>query len=529
MKKDIKKEIAELNSELLKLLSERNPKSLDVISKIKKIGITNNDNGIIGYAYYRYAYYYYFTNQDLKKFRSYIIMAIKFLLRSDNKEFLGASYNLVAYDAQDLGCYDSAYAYFMTAAKITENIEGIPLPGLIQANAGRLLLELGDYKTGQKQLKKALKIMTKYTSMHVYNYNMIFTYTDLALSYFLLHDSKAARQILDTIEDYYQKANKQEKNLSKTYYLLSKIYSHILNNEEEKFDFRLNELLKDWKKHDSAELAGLMFEIETICNYLLKHDYISQVSQILNATKVLANENNLAVALKYYALRVSYYEKIHDLKELKKCLLKQHEINRKHNAETSRTRRYAMEFADMIENIAKETDKVKEENIALKIKANTDSLTGLPNRNALNNYLSKRFTEAEKNKTNFGIGIIDVDKFKQFNDHYGHQMGDECLRLVGKALLSFTNSPNVFIARYGGDEFVVGYFGLSDKEILSYAKQMKSRVIKETSTMKLKDNEEICISQGFYNEIPRKKQKLWDYLTIADKELYKIKSLKSNK
>ena len=124
----------ELNRDLLKLLSAQDPKALDVIAKIKKIGVDKKDNQIIGYAYYRYAYFYYFSVPDVTLFRKNVQKAIQYLLRSEDKEYLGGAYNLVAYDAIDQACYDIAYAYYMIAVKTAEQVEGIALPGLIEAN-----------------------------------------------------------------------------------------------------------------------------------------------------------------------------------------------------------------------------------------------------------------------------------------------------------------------------------------------------------------------------------------------------------
>ena len=109
--------VEELNKTLMAYLESRSSKALGVISELKNIGMETGDDGLIGYAYYRYAYYYYFTNQDMKKFRRNLQKAISYLLRSNNREYLVGSYNLVAYDAQDLGMYDIAYAYFMVDRK----------------------------------------------------------------------------------------------------------------------------------------------------------------------------------------------------------------------------------------------------------------------------------------------------------------------------------------------------------------------------------------------------------------------------
>ena len=512
-----------LNKQLMKLLKAQDPKALKIIDKLKNIGIRKKDNSLIGYAYYRYAYFYYFSNQDLSKFRKNVQLAIKHLIRSDNKEFLGGSYNLVAYDALDQGCYDVAYAYYMLAVKTLENEHNISLPGLIEASAGRLLIELGDYKKGQTQQKSAIMKMRKFTNMHVYDYNMILTYADIALASFLLKDIKGVNSALNNIENHYDKASKEEKNLSKTYYHLAYIYKALLTDDEELLEHKLNSLLRFWKKLQDGELIGLMFEIESLCKYMLKYDYINQCAKVLQATSRISKDSNLSVVSRYYTLQILYYEKIHDLINIRKYLHKQHDIKKKQSLKTINTIKYTMEFSDMISLIAKEREKVKEENIILQIQANTDALTGLPNRNAMNNYLQNKFSEAEELQTKIGIGIVDVDNFKQYNDTYGHQAGDTCLKNIGKVLLKYNKLDNVFCARYGGDEFVIGYFNLNDDEIIKLKNEMEDKVL---ILSRKNAKEQVHISQGFYNEIPDGKKKLWDYLTIADKELYRMKKKK---
>lgn len=97
----------------------------------------------------------------------------------------------------------------------------------------------------------------------------------------------------------------------------------------------------------------------------------------------------------------------------------------------------------------------KEEEIARhQNAARTDSLTGLPNRRALDHEIARRFAEWQRKGTPFGIVMIDVDGFKEFNNRYGHQAGDEVLRQIGRSLSESTREMDL-PCRYGGEEFVV--------------------------------------------------------------------------
>ena len=88
----------------------------------------------------------------------------------------------------------------------------------------------------------------------------------------------------------------------------------------------------------------------------------------------------------------------------------------------------------------------------LRMLANTDSITGLPNRNAIHELISDAIENA--GDTQVGIVYLDLDNFKKVNDAYGHMFGDQLLQSVSLAILSCLDD-NQLLARFGGDEFIV--------------------------------------------------------------------------
>ena len=87
-------------------------------------------------------------------------------------------------------------------------------------------------------------------------------------------------------------------------------------------------------------------------------------------------------------------------------------------------------------------------------KANSDPLTGLPNRRALDHHLRTAFENARRADSPLALAICDIDHFKIFNDTHGHQIGDEVIKFVGSSLGRSANG-DIFVARYGGEEFVM--------------------------------------------------------------------------
>ncbi|PKQ74675.1 GGDEF domain-containing protein [Aeromonas sobria] len=87
--------------------------------------------------------------------------------------------------------------------------------------------------------------------------------------------------------------------------------------------------------------------------------------------------------------------------------------------------------------------------------AKQDPLTDVANRRHFNIELERALAHSQENGVPLSLILIDVDYFKRFNDHYGHQVGDMCLKEVAQALKRSVRTPSDLVARYGGEEFVL--------------------------------------------------------------------------
>ncbi|HTH96451.1 MAG TPA: diguanylate cyclase [Stellaceae bacterium] len=101
-----------------------------------------------------------------------------------------------------------------------------------------------------------------------------------------------------------------------------------------------------------------------------------------------------------------------------------------------------------------------EENMAdtaaeLAIMASTDALTGLGNRRSWEAQLGKAWKRAARDQRSLAVLMIDADHFKLYNDRYGHQEGDDVLRMIAKTVVQHLRRPDDFAARYGGEEIAV--------------------------------------------------------------------------
>ncbi|MCV6587427.1 MAG: diguanylate cyclase [Marinobacterium sp.] len=115
-------------------------------------------------------------------------------------------------------------------------------------------------------------------------------------------------------------------------------------------------------------------------------------------------------------------------------------------------------------------------NMQLKMLSTQDPLTGLLNRRGLDQVLSRAWHHHRQDKSELALMMIDIDQFKRYNDYYGHQQGDHCLRQVASLLEQSLAQPHGRLARYGGEEFMVILPGADCYDARQLASQILQRV-----------------------------------------------------
>ncbi|MFH1853500.1 MAG: diguanylate cyclase, partial [Candidatus Neomarinimicrobiota bacterium] len=186
---------------------------------------------------------------------------------------------------------------------------------------------------------------------------------------------------------------------------------------------------------------------------------------------------------------------------------------------------------DHLEDIvANRMSELTEANNKLKTLTMIDGLTEIPNRRRMDNYLLSEWQRMRRDKQSLAFIICDIDFFKLFNDNYGHQAGDECLKRVAGAINAAINRPGDLVARYGGEEFGA----ILPNTELAGAIQVAERMRQNIEELNLiheysKVSGHITISAGVAVTIPTIESSPQELIELADQRLYKAKNSGRNR
>lgn len=160
--------------------------------------------------------------------------------------------------------------------------------------------------------------------------------------------------------------------------------------------------------------------------------------------------------------------------------------------------------------------------------ATTDGLTNLANRKAFDEELERACIEADAEGTVITLAVLDIDHFKNFNDTWGHQTGDQVLRYVA-SVIGRVGAPPRFAARYGGEEFAIIFAQESLRQVARTLDDIRvevaSRMLKRRSTNE--DLGAITISAGFAERKPH--EAIHALVDRADEALYVSKRTGRNR
>jgi len=175
----------------------------------------------------------------------------------------------------------------------------------------------------------------------------------------------------------------------------------------------------------------------------------------------------------------------------------------------------------------KELDRMMRElhmsNVRLRTASSIDTLTGVMNRYAVEQYIEEKWHDCLEQTSDFCIGFVDADHFKSVNDTYGHDTGDICLKQLATMLTNSLTNTDMRAARYGGEEFIVVAPGTTAKQLSNVLESF--RAILETTPIQDGDTQfTVTVSVGIASVRVTNTNSAREIIKQADKALYQAKA-----
>ncbi|MFH7320471.1 diguanylate cyclase domain-containing protein [Desulfurivibrio sp. D14AmB] len=165
-----------------------------------------------------------------------------------------------------------------------------------------------------------------------------------------------------------------------------------------------------------------------------------------------------------------------------------------------------------------------EANQALQKLSSLDGLTGIANRRRFDEFLEAEWRRGLRQAQPLSVIILDIDFFKLYNDHYGHQQGDDCLKQVAATLAGTATREGDLVARYGGEEFTVVLPETEAEGAWAVAEELRTGVQEQKIPhAQSKVSEYVSISVGTATLVPTQDSKPAEIVALADKALYLAK------
>jgi diguanylate cyclase (GGDEF)-like protein len=159
-----------------------------------------------------------------------------------------------------------------------------------------------------------------------------------------------------------------------------------------------------------------------------------------------------------------------------------------------------------------------------------DGLTGIQNRRMFDQHIRRVWAQAVRDTQRVAVLLVDIDCFKEYNDRYGHQAGDECLRAVATSLSQCVRRPLDFVARYGGEEFAVVLYEAQRE----YVAEVLTRIQRSIAELNIAHQgslvaSRLTVSIGAAFILPSSGRTLEGLIQLADEALYSAKEQGRNR
>ncbi|NRT73168.1 GGDEF domain-containing protein [Clostridium beijerinckii] len=158
-----------------------------------------------------------------------------------------------------------------------------------------------------------------------------------------------------------------------------------------------------------------------------------------------------------------------------------------------------------------------------------DFLTNVYNRRYFDMVLTEEWKKSKEANNCLAILMIDIDKFKEYNDKYGHVEGDKCLQNISMIIKNVVNQSNSVVSRYGGEEFIALISNSDLEKAKCIAENIRKDIEKLGILHEASEHRSVTVSIGVAVAIPNMQMQPEDLIVMADQALYRAKGSGRNR
>ena len=400
--------------------------------------------------------------------------SVGYMKKAQMYELLAQAHNMMGAVSDRKNNRMLALSSYYNSLKYAEKYHYYYVQGMAESNIAYTLVRMRLRQEAIQHYRIAIACYDKSEKTYQLNYNRINCMIECGCCHMYLGEMEEALQLWNEIEQILREA--PESYYSKITLEMYRIPCELLKGHEEEALKLATDLLEQLSDRDIfEEFMDELVILAGILAILPDGKYLEELIRIIDEKNVEAYYN---IFLDLYPFKVQSILRKGDMGEYVKYTRQYLETYVKFRQENHRALVSVMELQDRLRNVTLDREE-----------------------------------------------LMDIDFFKEYNDHYGHLMGDRCLKAIAGVLQKIQIPGQVFCARYGGDEFMIVYTGMTVEQI----RRISEDILREVRMLKIphecsRCSKYVSISQGVFARIPMENNREWDFTSRADELLYKAKN-----
>ena len=413
----------------------------------------------------------------------------------------------------------TAIQYYLEGLKLARELADHDTESKLYNNMGASFSDMEDWHMCKEYFHKAYYSLEPYINSNNVA-NAISYLSNLAEICQQLNDEKGSEEALRKAESYQVKGQYYEIRLVSGW-----CAHYAVFNEPEKAAQAADKVLT----LGFMDYSNKFFVYDMcigLCENMLDIGDLDRAKYYLNELADLDNEVPLSVYFKIQQIKIRFWTAEGNEEELNKAYQEFYHVFLRKDEMDHSARAHSMLSKIQMFRVLQDREVIRRANTELESDSQIDGLTGLYNRRYFNKLISK-VTQSGTLST-LGFIMIDVDYFKQYNDHYGHFAGDIALKAIGD-ILSEHAIDGISISRYGGDEYVCLCVNVQDEIVAQFVKDVAKSLEKRYIAHKAAPTgDTLTVSIGYSNEPIQQGGSHQALLQLADEALYQVKQAGRN-